>query len=111
MLDYSIRDIIAPSRSPGFYGWTDRGGSSSTLNTWFSDLSRAWPQAMGRGAKSLVILVCWAMWCERNRRIFDGIEKDWGRLVSEILDEAHQWVKAGAGNLGTIVGQSQTVSE
>jgi hypothetical protein len=26
--------------------------------------------------------------------------------VSEIQDEAQQWVKAGAGNLATIVGQS-----
>jgi hypothetical protein len=41
----------------------------------------------------LVILVCWVVWCERNRRIFDGIEKDWRRLVFEILDEAHQWVR------------------
>jgi hypothetical protein len=54
----------------------------------------------------LVILVCWAEWCERNKNIFDRTEKEWRRLVSEIHGEAHQWVKAGAGNLASIVGQS-----
>jgi hypothetical protein len=29
MLDYSIRGPLAPSISPGFYGWTGRGGSFS----------------------------------------------------------------------------------
>jgi hypothetical protein len=33
MLDYSIRGPLAASISPGFYGWTDRGGSSSTTTT------------------------------------------------------------------------------
>jgi hypothetical protein len=31
MLDYSIRGPITPSISPEFYGWTDRGGSSSMI--------------------------------------------------------------------------------
>jgi hypothetical protein len=26
VLDYSIRGSLAPSISPGFYGWTGRGG-------------------------------------------------------------------------------------
>jgi hypothetical protein len=30
ILNYSIRDPLAPSISSGFYGWTGRGGSSST---------------------------------------------------------------------------------
>jgi hypothetical protein len=29
-LDYNIRDSLAPSISPDLYGWTDRGGSSSS---------------------------------------------------------------------------------
>jgi hypothetical protein len=29
MLDYSIRDLLALFISPEFYGWTDRGESSS----------------------------------------------------------------------------------
>jgi hypothetical protein len=31
MLDYSIRGLITPSISHEFYGWTDRGGSSSMV--------------------------------------------------------------------------------
>jgi hypothetical protein len=30
MLNYSIRDPLAHSISPRFYGWTGRGGCSST---------------------------------------------------------------------------------
>jgi hypothetical protein len=30
MSDYSIRGPLAPSISPGFYGWNGRGESSST---------------------------------------------------------------------------------
>jgi hypothetical protein len=30
MLDYSIRGPLAPSISPGFYGWTGRGEESSS---------------------------------------------------------------------------------
>jgi hypothetical protein len=30
MLNYSIRGPLAHSISPRFYGWTDRGGCSST---------------------------------------------------------------------------------
>jgi hypothetical protein len=31
LLDYSIRGPLTPSISPEFYGWTDRGGSSSMI--------------------------------------------------------------------------------
>jgi hypothetical protein len=30
ILDYSIRDPLAPSISPEFYGWIGRGGGSSS---------------------------------------------------------------------------------
>jgi hypothetical protein len=39
MLDYSIRVPLASSISPVFYGWTDRGGSSSMVPE-----SRSWVQ-------------------------------------------------------------------
>jgi hypothetical protein len=38
MLYYSIRGPLVPSISPGFYGWTGRGGSSrmvSKLRSWW----------------------------------------------------------------------------
>jgi hypothetical protein len=78
-----------------------------TISVWFSELSSALPQAKCKGARSLVILTCWTVWCELNTRIFDRVEKDWVRLVSEIQSEARQWIKAGTGNLANIVGQSQ----
>jgi hypothetical protein len=32
VLDYSIRSPLAPSISPGFYDWTDKGGSSHMVS-------------------------------------------------------------------------------
>jgi hypothetical protein len=39
MLDYSIRGLLVPSISPGFYGWTIRGGFSSMAQE-----QRSWVQ-------------------------------------------------------------------
>jgi hypothetical protein len=39
VLDYSIRDPLVPSISPGFYGWNVRGGSSSMISE-----PRSWVQ-------------------------------------------------------------------
>jgi hypothetical protein len=39
MLDYSIRGPLASSISPGFYGWTGSGGSSSMVSK-----PRSWVQ-------------------------------------------------------------------
>jgi hypothetical protein len=39
VLDYSIRDFLAPSISPVFYGWTGREGSSSMVSE-----PRSWVQ-------------------------------------------------------------------
>jgi hypothetical protein len=77
-----------------------------TVSAWFGDLSGALPQTRSKRAKSLIILVCWMVWCERNKRIFDRVDRDWGQLVAVIQGEAHQWIKASASQLGELVDQS-----
>jgi hypothetical protein len=39
VLDYSIKESLIPSISPGFYGWTDKEGSSSMVSK-----PRSWVQ-------------------------------------------------------------------
>jgi hypothetical protein len=56
-----------------------------------------------RGSKSLIILVSWTIWCERNARISNAKEKSIPRLITDIKDEATLWHSAGAKNLGLIV--------
>jgi hypothetical protein len=36
------------------------------------------PATRAKGVKSLVVLVCWMVWCERNRRTFEGMERTVG---------------------------------
>jgi hypothetical protein len=52
---------------------------------------------------SLAIIVCWAVWHERNTRVFQGHEKSVSRLVSEIQDEVRLWVRAGGRHLSILV--------
>jgi hypothetical protein len=43
------------------------------------------------------------VWCERNRRIFDGVERSVGQVVAAIQSEARQWILVGASGLEEIV--------
>jgi hypothetical protein len=41
-------------------------------------------------------MVCWELWKERNRRIFDKKENSVQGLIRIITDEAKMWKQAGA---------------
>jgi hypothetical protein len=69
------------------------------------------PRKKCKGAKSLIILVCWMVWCERNRQNFYKVEKDWGVLVSKIQGAARQWIKAVAKSLASLIDQSSLVDQ
>jgi hypothetical protein len=79
--------------------------AAKPLGIWFGELSAlSKPKAKGGAVRSLVILVCWSLWRERNARIFEKVEKMLQRLVEEIKDKAKQWVSTGAKQLAKIVG-------
>jgi hypothetical protein len=71
---------------------------------WFSRLTGSSGSAKAKGRRSLVILVCWAIWRERNSRIFEAQEKSLPQLLAAIRDEAMLWVQAGAKHLSLLVG-------
>jgi hypothetical protein len=71
---------------------------------WFLALSGGVNSVKAKGMKSLATLICWIIWRERNARIFNREEKTLPRLIIEIKDEARQWFRAGAKNIGPIVG-------
>jgi hypothetical protein len=60
--------ILLPCLHP--HHWKD----DSALATSYGDLFGALPSRSAKRVKSLIVLVCWTVWCERNRRIFDGVE-------------------------------------
>jgi hypothetical protein len=73
------------------------------LSEWFRELAGSSNSAKARGVRSLIILVCWTIWRERNVRIFEGQEKGEDRLISEVKEEARQWAQAGAKGLSILV--------
>jgi hypothetical protein len=70
---------------------------------WFTTVAERESSTRGKGIQSLLILVCWALWRERNARVFDDREKQTSRLVVGIKDEVWLWVRAGAKLLADIV--------
>jgi hypothetical protein len=74
-----------------------------SVQDWFYALDGDVSSVKIRGSKSLAILVCWSLWCERNARIFNGKEKGVPRLITEIKDEEALWFSAGTKCLGSIV--------
>jgi hypothetical protein len=73
------------------------------MQDWFIALSGEVLSIKDKGVKSLAIMVCWTIWCERNARIFTGKERSMPRFITDMKDEARQWFRAGAKFLGPIV--------
>jgi hypothetical protein len=71
---------------------------------WFNKLTGSSCSAKAKGLCSFIILVCWAIWQERNARIFEAQEKCLPQLLAEIRDEVKLWVQAGAKHLSLLVG-------
>jgi hypothetical protein len=78
---------------------------TTSVEDWYYRLAGGVPSVKARASKSLSILVCLTIWCERNTRIFNGKEKGIPRLITKIKDEASFWFTAGAKSLGCIVAQ------
>jgi hypothetical protein len=48
---------------------------------------------------TLVVLVAWGIWKERNSRVFNRSSRMAANLVSHIRDEGSLWVAAGCSSL------------
>jgi hypothetical protein len=56
-----------------------------------------------KGGRSMVILVCWIIWRERNARIFEAKERPVQSIIAEVKEEAHLWSTAGANGITSFV--------
>ncbi|RCV12309.1 hypothetical protein SETIT_2G258700v2 [Setaria italica] len=89
--------IQCPSIDPP--NWT----GSQCFVDWFHDLAGSSCSGLAKGVRSLVILVTWSIWRERNARTFNDLEKSVARLVQWIKDEAKLWGAAGSKHLAALV--------
>jgi hypothetical protein len=70
-------------------------GSDSSLVDWWHLVRTQVPNLFRRGFDSLVLLVSWETWKERNRRTFDGITKTPAEVLVSISEEGDSWIAAG----------------
>ncbi|KAE8770644.1 hypothetical protein D1007_57563 [Hordeum vulgare] len=69
--------------------------ANDDLMSWLDGLSCRLPKQQRYSVKSLGMLVCWEIWKERNRRIFDKKVRSIQATMVLIRDEASIWWLAG----------------
>jgi hypothetical protein len=73
----------------------------SVKEWWKEVIHRRGPQR--KALSSLVMLVSWEIWKERNDRIVRNHSITTDMLVNKIKDEAHMWCFAGAKALCSVI--------
>jgi hypothetical protein len=53
------------------------------------------PGHLRQGFDSVVLLVSWRLWRERNSRVFDNISITVDQARRVVLDEGDEWITAG----------------
>ena len=72
---------------------------SDTLVDWWLAARKQVPGALSRGFDSLVLLVSWELWKERNRRTFDRVCATTTHVLRQIQTEGESWIAAGFSKL------------
>jgi hypothetical protein len=61
---------------------------------WWVSSRKKLPKDSRRGFDSMVVLVWWLVWRERNNRVFNGAMQQAATLANWIREEAAMWVFA-----------------
>ena len=75
---------------------------SDTLVDWWLEARKQVPGALSRGFNSLVLIVSWELWKERNRRTFDGVCATATQVLLRIRTEGESWIAAGFSKLAPL---------
>ena len=73
-----------------------------SVRHWWSEIALARSPNV-KGMASLLMLISWELWKERNARVFRNVSAPTMILVEKIMDEATMWTLAGAKGLGVIL--------
>lgn len=73
---------------------------TESMQVWVLGMANNQRGQYSEAAKSMLILVIWELWRERNERVFRNTSRSVQQIVSSIQDEARLW--ASAGNKGLI---------
>uniref|UniRef100_A0A8R7R329 Reverse transcriptase zinc-binding domain-containing protein n=1 Tax=Triticum urartu TaxID=4572 RepID=A0A8R7R329_TRIUA len=76
--------------------------TATSVKDWWLQIAQS--RAPSRSAMtSLLMLVSWEIWKERNARVFRNSATPTAVLVRNIKEEVKLWVMAGAKNLGVVM--------
>ena len=78
------------------------------LTTWWKARKQI-PKTYRRGFDSLVVLVCWLIWKERNHRTFDHRTRMIEEVVYLVIEEITAWSRAGYRHLDLALASSLTL--
>ena len=70
--------------------------------SWWDHILHAHP-GRKKALASLLMLVSWEIWNERNRRVFKNSSTLPSIILDRIKHDAHDWVLAGAKQLGHLL--------
>ena len=83
---------------------------SYSLAFWWTEERKQLPKVDRRGFDSLVILVSWSLWKERNDRTFDCRVRTVDDLVMRVCDKIVAWSHAGYRQLESAFAASSVFS-
>ncbi|GJN11283.1 hypothetical protein PR202_ga29462 [Eleusine coracana subsp. coracana] len=69
--------------------------ADSAIVDWWLTARKRIPKAHRKGFDSLVVLVTWEVWKERNRRVFQRTSRNVMELLTTIQEVGRNWIMAG----------------
>nr|TKW33691.1 hypothetical protein SEVIR_2G256200v2 [Setaria viridis] len=77
---------------------------SSNALEWWATITTT-PDSPRKALRSLILLIMWEVWKERNARIFNRHETSPTTLMMKIKDEASAWLLARAKDLAILLSR------
>jgi len=80
-----------------WFSWGEVAPDSQAFNlaVWWAAARKRIPRDTRKGFDSIVVLVSWLLWKERNNRTFDRRARTTQEMQVAVIDEAVMWIQAG----------------
>jgi hypothetical protein len=88
-----------------FFGMADLAPSrEEPVAVWWLRTRKAVAKPSRKGFDTLVWLVAWSLWKERNRRVHERAALQPVALAGAIMEDARLWARAGFVSIATLLG-------